>query len=53
MGKYKEELSCKQLVEKLQKHGIHAELVKPRTKLSIYPKVFVKGCLPNQKVSWT
>ncbi len=44
MEKCKENMSFKRIVEKLEKHGVHAELVKPRAKLSVYqqalPRVY-------------
>lgn len=50
MGKLKKQ-PLKQIVEQLRKHGIHAELVKPRAKWSAYQQALPKTCPSSHEIS--
>ncbi|MCZ0753973.1 hypothetical protein [Anoxybacillus sp. J5B_2022] len=43
MGERKKQ-TPKRLVEQLRKHGVHAELTKPRAKWSVYRPFVPKAC---------
>jgi hypothetical protein len=44
MGKRIKQKNYERIVEELRKYGVHVELVKPRTELSIYKRSLTKTC---------
>jgi hypothetical protein len=51
MGKRTKQKNYERVVEELRKYGVHAEIVKPRTELSVHKRSLTKTCSSAHEVS--